>query len=452
MFFKPEYILILGFTIIVDYFAAIWIEQETDAKRKQLFLILSLVANLGVLAAFKYYNFFNKNLSLATHYFGYKNPLLFLKIALPLGLSFHTFQAMSYTIEVYRGNYKAERHFGLYALYVMFYPQLVAGPIERPQQVLPQLKTPHRFEYDKVVSGLRLMLWGMFKKVVIADQISTAIDPIFDHPSRNTGVSVWMAVVLFTFQIYYDFSGYSDIAVGSARVMGINLMRNFNHPYRAKSITEFWRRWHMSFSSWIRDYLYIPLGGNKVKPERMYLNLMIVFVAVGLWHGAKWPMIVYGFVNGIYVVFGLITQNIRKKIWSFTGIPKLASVNTFFQVATTFFLVCVARVLFRSECMLQVRQLYGKMLHLPTELNKVYQHKIAFANLLPDASNYPILIAIALWIGFASCIHRIQEKWNINDLLYSMPRTVRWASYLLILITIFLYGATNNQHFIYFQF
>lgn len=452
MFFKPEYILILGFTIIVDYFAAIWIEQETDAKRKQLFLILSLVANLGVLAAFKYYNFFNKNLSIATHYFGYKNPLLFLKIALPLGLSFHTFQAMSYTIEVYRGNYKAERHFGLYALYVMFYPQLVAGPIERPQQVLPQLKTPHRFEYDKVVSGLRLMLWGMFKKVVIADQISTAIDPIFDHPSRNTGVSVWMAVVLFTFQIYYDFSGYSDIAVGSARVMGINLMRNFNHPYRAKSITEFWRRWHMSFSSWIRDYLYIPLGGNKVKPERMYLNLMIVFVAVGLWHGAKWPMIAYGFVNGIYVVFGLITQNIRKKIWSFTGIPKLASVNTFFQVATTFFLVCVARVLFRSECMLQSHQIYSKMIKAFIELKYVYQSRLHILSLFPKKEFWPIWIAILCWILFASSIHRIQELTNINKLFHTIPQFLRWLIYLFLIAVIFMYGQTKNNNFIYFQF
>jgi alginate O-acetyltransferase complex protein AlgI len=286
MAFRPVYILILAFTIVIDYYAGILIEQSKP-ERKKAFLIMSIVGNLGVLAIFKYYNFFA---SIFNTHFDTHSPLL--NILLPIGLSFHTFQAMSYTFEVYRGNQKAERHFGIYALYVMFYPQLVAGPIERPQNILHQFHVRHKFDYELAKSGLLLMAWGMFKKVVIADRLALFVNEVFDHPSDYSGPSVITAALFFSFQIFCDFSGYSDIAIGSARVMGFTLMTNFDRPYASASISEFWRRWHISLSTWFRDYLYIPLGGNRVSKPRAYLNLFIVFLVSGLWHGANWNYII----------------------------------------------------------------------------------------------------------------------------------------------------------------
>jgi alginate O-acetyltransferase complex protein AlgI len=276
-YFKPIYILILGFTIIIDYYAGIYIEQSEGKKRK-FYLTLSLIANIGVLAVFKYYNFLNLNLTWLLEGFSLKNPVSFLSIALPVGLSFHTFQAMSYTIEVYRGNQKAEHHFGIYALYVMFYPQLVAGPIERPQNVLHQFYEKHDFDYQRVTDGLKLMAWGMFKKVVISDRLAVMVSQVYNDPYQQTGVPLLVGTICFSIQIFCDFSGYSDIALGSAEVMGFRLMKNFDRPYYAKTISEFWKRWHISLSTWFRDYLYISLGGNRVSKWRREYNLFIVFL------------------------------------------------------------------------------------------------------------------------------------------------------------------------------
>jgi len=248
MFFKPIYILILLFTIVIDYCAGILIESAA-VKHKKTFLISSLIANIGVLVIFKYYNFINDNVSVLTAFFHGNFSFPYLKILLPIGLSFHTFQAMSYTIEVYRGNQKAEKHFGIYALYVMFYPQLVAGPIERPQNILHQLHEKKDFDYERIFSGLKQMLWGFFKKLVIADRLSLYVNSVYNNHEMHSGISLGLASVFFSFQIYADFSGYSDIALGSARVMGINLMNNFNFPFISRNISEFWRRWHVSLSS-----------------------------------------------------------------------------------------------------------------------------------------------------------------------------------------------------------
>ena len=313
MAFVPIYIFILGFTIVIDYFAGIFIEGSAG-KRKKLYLICSLIANIGVLSIFKYYNFINENLSFLTLKFGYTNLLPTLKILLPIGLSFHTFQAMSYTIEVYRGNQKAERHFGIYSLYVMFYPQLVAGPIERPQNILFQFHKKIDFDYQKMVSGLTIILWGFFKKLVVADRLSTYVNPIFNNPEFHNGTSVVIASFFFAVQIYCDFSGYSDMAIGTARVMGFDLINNFNRPYFSKSIKEFWGRWHISLSTWFRDYLYIPLGGSRGTKFRRSLNLLIVFIISGIWHGANWTFILWGASHGCYRIIGLHTEKFRKKI------------------------------------------------------------------------------------------------------------------------------------------
>ncbi len=352
--FKPIYILILLVTIVVDYFAGIWI-AKTEGKKRKWLLILSLISNIGFLAFFKYWNFLNNNLTILLGLVGIQNPLPDYALELPIGLSFHTFQAMSYTIEVYRKNQKPEKDFVIYSLYVMFYPQLVAGPIERPQNLLPQFHTNIKYNFENLKAGLMMMAWGLFKKVVIADRLSVMVDYCYDNPTSFSGLTLLVATIFFAFQIYCDFSGYSDIAIGAARTMGFKLMTNFDAPYLSKSISEFWRRWHISLSTWFKDYLYIPLGGNRVGEMRLYVNYLIVFTVSGLWHGAAWTFIIWGFLHGFYLVFAII----RKKYFSikFPEIPLLS-------VITTFVLVTVAWVFFRAKGLGNARVILTKIITL----------------------------------------------------------------------------------------
>ena len=348
MAFLPIYILILGFTIVIDYFAGIYIEN-TEGSKRRLYLIISLIANIGVLAVFKYFNFLNDNLSLLLNSVGYHNSIPNLSILLPIGLSFHTFQAMSYTIEVYRGNQKAERHFGIYALYVMFYPQLVAGPIERPQNILHQFYEKHKFDYKQVTDGLKLMAWGLFKKVVIADRLASTVNRVYDNPTDFEGLALIVATVFFAIQIYCDFSGYSDIAIGSAQVMGYKLMKNFDRPYFSKSISEFWKRWHISLSTWFRDYLYISLGGNRVSKGRLYFNLMVTFLISGLWHGANWTYVIWGGLNGLYLVIELWISKPLSKLVEFLKLNRFPFLLNFIKTGFTFSLICLTWVFFRAK-------------------------------------------------------------------------------------------------------
>ena len=293
MVFVPKYIFILFFLIIIDYVAGLMIEQARGWRRKTL-LVASLVANIGMLSFFKYFNFAETEADRLCAFFGTGFHPAYLNVVLPIGLSFHTFQSMSYTIEVYRGKCRAERHLGIYALYVLFYPQMVAGPIERPQNLLPQFHAPVKFNPVNIFEGFELMLWGLFKKSVIADNLALLVDPAYNDPKAHVGWPMVLATYAFAFQIYCDFSGYTDIARGAARVLGYNLMLNFDRPYHAQSIIEFWRRWHISLSTWFRDYLYIPMGGNRVGKWRHYFNVLVVFLVSGLWHGASWAFVVWG--------------------------------------------------------------------------------------------------------------------------------------------------------------
>jgi D-alanyl-lipoteichoic acid acyltransferase DltB (MBOAT superfamily) len=299
MTFVPVYILILGFTIVIDYFAGLLI--EASSKHKRTWLTISIIANVGILVFYKYFNFLLGNIEpLITHLVPhYKVP--YINIILPIGLSFHTFQAMSYTIEVYRGNQKPERNFVTYALYVMYYPQLVAGPIERPQNMLHQFHDFKEYKWDNVKEGLARMVWGFFKKVVIADRIAIEVDYAFANHQSLSSWSLAVAAMFYSFQIYCDFSGYSDIALGASKLMGITLMENFNEPYKAKNISEFWMRWHISLSSWFRDYVYIPLGGNRRGEARRRINVFLVFLLSGLWHGANWTFVAWGSLHGALV-------------------------------------------------------------------------------------------------------------------------------------------------------
>lgn len=436
MAFVPIYILILAFTIVIDYVAGIYIEKAAGKQRK-LLLVCSLVANIGVLAVFKYYNFINDNISVLAETLHLHNNIPYLKMLLPIGLSFHTFQAMSYTIEVYRGNQKAERHFGIYSLYVMFYPQLVAGPIERPQNILPQFHVEHKFSYFNVVEGLKQMVWGFFKKLVVADRLSIYVDTVFPNPELHNGSTVVISAVFFAIQIYCDFSGYSDIAIGAARTMGFRLMTNFKIPYFSKSISEFWSKWHISLSTWFRDYLYIPLGGNRISTSRTYLNLFIVFMISGLWHGASWNFIIWGFLHGAYQVIGLTIKPIL------TGFEKHLSKFilhfwNFIKGSIIFSLVTFAWIFFRAhtihDAFLMIENLksFGEKPFLGNGINQFGHCLIAIA----------LLLTIEYFMAFKPEV----------KLFGSSNTVVRWASVVGLLFIIMIFGVFNGGQFIYFQF
>jgi alginate O-acetyltransferase complex protein AlgI len=442
MAFVPIYILILGFTIVIDYFAGLWIESARGKKRRML-LMASIVANVGILAFFKYYNFFNHNIDAIANWWGSQTPLPFLTILLPIGLSFHTFQAMSYTIEVFRGNQTAERHFGIYALYVMFYPQLVAGPIERPQNMLHQFHEEKRFDYQNLFTGLKMILWGLFKKVVIADRFAFMVDEVYKNPTAYNGFTLVTATILFALQIYCDFSGYSDIALGTARVMGFKLMTNFRQPYFSKSISEFWSRWHISLSTWFKDYVYIPLGGNRVSTPRWYFNLLFVFTISGLWHGANWTFIVWGALNGIF----LIVENICRRSLPAGGFPR------FLGIGFTFTLVCICWIFFRAS---SVQDAW----YIVTHLGSAAANGRYFSLQTPDLHGLPgTYLGLPLW-KFSLSITLIPLLLIADHLIATgraqkfsrQPTYITWPAYILLVLLILFCGTFDTRQFIYFQF
>ena len=293
MAFIPSYILILIVTILIDYFAGIYLERVEDQRKKKILLWVSIFSTCTVLFIFKYFDFFTGSFVGLAELFGWHLPHPVISIILPIGLSFHTFQSLSYVVEVYRGNQKAEHNFIVYATYVMFFPQLVAGPIERPQNLLHQFWERHVFRYTEVTAGLKRMAWGFFKKLVVADRLALYVNDVYSAPRNFNGLQLTLATFFFAYQIYCDFSGYTDIALGTAQVLGFRLMENFDTPYYSRSISEFWHRWHISLSTWFRDYLYIPLGGSRVSKRRHILNLLITFTISGLWHGANWTYVLW---------------------------------------------------------------------------------------------------------------------------------------------------------------
>jgi alginate O-acetyltransferase complex protein AlgI len=442
--FIPAYILILFFTIVIDYIAGIVIADAEGQKRK-LFLLISIVANVGVLMVFKYYNFFTENInSLITSQGVTTYSLPYLSLILPIGLSFHTFQAMSYTIEVYRGNQKPEKHFGIYALYVMFYPQLVAGPIERPQNVIHQFHEQKYFSPSNLVEGLKLILWGLFKKVVIADRLSLLVNEVYNHPNDYQGLTFVVATIFFAFQIYCDFSGYSSIAIGSARVMGYNLMQNFNMPYLATSIKEFWQRWHISLSTWFRDYVYIPLGGNRVGKWRWYYNIFITFLLSGIWHGANWTYVIWGSLHGVYFIVGSIffSKKMFDRIES--KVPKIFL--TLIQRLVIFIVVSFAWIFFRSNSIADSILVVRSILDFSQ-----YNFSQLSLHLVPEEKDSVYSIDIALswfWIFVLIISELIFNQYSFQHL----KRPIRWAFYIGGMLAILLFGVYDNSQFIYFQF
>ena len=355
-----------------------------------------------------------------------------LKILLPIGLSFHTFQAMSYTIEVYYGRQKAERHLGIYALYVMFYPQLVAGPIERPQNLLHQFRRPHRFKADRAAAGLRLMLWGFFKKLVVADRMAPVVDAVFNRPASYGPGMMLLATYCFAFQIYCDFSGYSDIARGAAKVMGFRLMENFDRPYAAASVGEFWRRWHISLSTWFRDYLYIPLGGNRVRLPRWCFNVLVVFLVSGLWHGASWTFVVWGLLHGLYLVGSRLTGPAREQAARATGLANHPGLLRAWRVLVTFHLVAFAWIFFRANSVADALFIAGRIVTGPFG-------GVPKAGLVTLA-NAPFN-AFDLWLAaglivLMEVIEWARRRHPESRLLADRPVWLRWPAYYAMILLI----------------
>lgn len=436
MAFVPIYILILGFTIVIDYLAGIYIENEHNPRRRKMLLAASLVTNIGILVVFKYFNFLNLNVNILCNKFNYHNPIPYLSILLPIGLSFHTFQAMSYTIEVYRGNQKAERHFGIYSLYVMFYPQLVAGPIERPQNILPQLHKKHEFSYDLMQSGLKMMLWGFFKKLVIADRLSIFVNSVYNNPDMHNGTTIVIASFFFAIQIYCDFSGYTDIAIGCARTMGFDLMKNFDRPYFASNIQDFWRRWHISLSTWFRDYVYFPLGGSKVSRSRTCINLFIIFLLSGIWHGANYTYIIWGMLHGLYSVTYILIKPYLPK----TPENKVAAaLMRMGNIALTLSLVTFAWIFFRAAS-----------IHDAFALIRNLRSFGATPFIGDGVSNFAqSVLAILLLFILEYKIEYYPHKFNF----FSSPNIVlRWGALAFTILWIIVFGVFNGSQFIYFQF
>ena len=447
MAFIPIYILILFGLILVDYFAGLAIENSQGIKKRKFILVLSIISNIGILAVFKYYNFFIDNISdLCTYFEIDQLPFKYLTVLLPVGLSFHTFQSMSYTIEVFRKNQKAERNIFTYALYVMFFPQLVAGPIERPQNLLMQLKLNHDIDYTRIIDGLKQMLWGFFKKIVIADRLGALVKQGYGNIDYHDGPSLLIYTYLFAFQIYCDFSGYSDIAIGASKILGIKLSDNFRTPYLSQTIKEFWHRWHISLASWFRDYLYIPLGGNQVKRWRWFYNITIVFLLSGFWHGANWTFIVWGALHAAYMICGhFYNKYIFPRFYPIANKKSFkARIRSTVNVFITFNLVSFAWIFFRAKDIGSAADIILKI-----TLFRDYDSKLSLTMLrVNDASS--IFVTISLLILFLlsdSFMDKIskQQKFFGN-------RKVSFAVYATILAFILIFGHFTDTNFIYYQF
>ena len=450
MFFVPLYVLILAGTILVDYVAGLLIEKA-EGRRRRMFLVVSIVANVGVLFFFKYFNFFTSSVDVVLTRMGLPHWMPALRILLPIGLSFHTFQSMSYTIEVYRGAQKAERNLGIFALYVMFYPQLVAGPIERPQNLLEQFHTEQRFEYQRVADGVKLMAWGFVKKMIVADRIALMVGPIYDHPEKASPLALLVATVFFAYQIYCDFSGYSDIALGSAQVMGFKLMKNFDSPYASRSIGEFWRRWHISLSTWFRDYVYVPLGGNRVSVAKNCRNLMIVFVLSGLWHGANWTFVIWGALHGTFLVVSRLTQGARERRKAGAAEPKL---RVAFQILTTFSLVCLTWVFFRAKDVTDAFTILKGIAHVPLTLRpSAVKGAVVELTAMTGIGAFAFVISLASIAGLEIVQYYQRKHGSLRELLGAKPAWVRWGAYAFALAVLLVFSQTSRAStFIYFQF
>ena len=431
MNWKPVYALLILTSTVLTYLCGLLVERfQSDKRKKKLFLTLSLLINFSILFIFKYYNFINDSVWEVMSSLGIQWSVPNFDLLLPVGISFYTFQAVGYTIDVYRGTIPAEKNFFTYALFVSFFPQLVAGPIERATNLLPQFHKEHTLEYDNVSEGFKQMLWGFFMKLCVADRLSEYVDAVYNNVDQHNGTSLLLATIFFTFQIYCDFGGYSNIAIGAAKIMGYNLMENFHRPYFSLSVKEFWKRWHISLSTWFMDYVYIPLGGSRVKYGRHLANLMITFLVSGIWHGANWTFVLWGALHGAFLI---IDNVFRKYIYQ----PKNETLPArLFSMALCFVLAAFAWIFFRANNVHDAFTVVGKIL---TERGPLFND---IMTMIFGGTSLMVLIFKDLKDEF---------KWNVH-FMHSNNLVVRCVCVILLLSYIMQMAAFEGGQFIYFQF
>ena len=431
-----KFLFLLIFSTALDYYTGIKISESKEVKSKQFWLTLSILINVGFLGFFKYYNFFVSSFVEAISHIGIHINTWTLKVILPVGISFYTFHGLSYVIDIYRGKVKPVRNFVDYSVFVSFFPLLVAGPIERATHLLPQIQSKRTFNFNNAADGLRQMLWGFFKKIVIADQCASYTTAIFNNQHAYSGSDLLMGALFFSFQIYCDFSGYSDIALGTARLFGLELLRNFAFPYFSRDVAEFWRRWHISLSSWFRDYLYIPLGGSKGSTWNKIRNVLIVFVVSGFWHGANWTFIFWGLLNAIFIMPSIIFKTNRNNLDIVAEDRNFPSLKELISMGITFSLIAFAWIFFRSQNLTDafgyVSHIFSRSLFtIPTMKPRILITLI-------------FLFLIIEWIGR-------RQQYALANFELKSPKIFRWTVYYGIVLLIF-YFAGSEQPFIYFQF
>jgi alginate O-acetyltransferase complex protein AlgI len=435
-----RFLLLMITSASVDFFVGIKLKNQDNTSKRKILLIASLIVNLGILGFFKYFNFFVSNFVEAFSFFGIRLDINTLKVVLPVGISFYTFQALSYTIDVYRKKLEPTLSVIEYFAYISFFPQLVAGPIERATNLLPQFYNKRKFEYHKSIDGLRQILWGLFKKIVIADNASEYVNSIFGNYSEHSGSTLAFAAVLFAFQIYCDFSGYSDIAIGTARLFGFSLMRNFAFPYFSRDIAEFWRRWHISLSTWFRDYLYIPLGGSKGSINTKIRNTMIIFIVSGFWHGANWTFIVWGALNALYFIPLLLRDKNRIHIDIVAKGQILPSFREFTSIVFTFSMTTFAWIFFRSTSIEDAFRF----------INQIFSSSFfTIPYYIWTSKNVLFLIIIIMFILLEW--NGREHQYATQNLGLNWKKVFRLSYYYVILLLIFYFGG-KEQQFIYFQF
>ncbi len=428
---KPEYIFLLLISTLTDYILAQKIEQTEDVKKRRIYLIISIAVNLGILFGFKYFSFFDRNIHRFLAHYNLFHGSTFEDILLPIGISFYTFQTISYTIDVFKKKIKAETDFIKFALFVSFFPQLVAGPIERAEHMIPQFERKTFWDYKRITNGLKLMFWGFFQKIVIADSMAHFVDYMYNNPSGFHNIQVILITFFFAIQIYGDFSGYTDIARGTAKIMGYDLSINFRSPYFAHSFNEFWQRWHISLSTWFRDYLYIPLGGNRVKSKfRHAFNVMTTFVLSGFWHGASWTFLIWGGLHGTYYLVELYLKKY------FPVKTKSLLVNIF-KTGLVFMFVNLAWIFFRAKSVTIAWTLIKNIFN--------FNHVGINLNQAEIARN---LFLISVLFG----VHILERKKDIISYVSEQNTVVRWSVYYLFSILFLIFGNFGLNEFIYFQF
>lgn len=439
----PRYIFLIIFSTLVAYFSSYMMSRKDSLRYRKPFLIMSFVTDIGILVFYKYYNFLLDNVINFFGFFDVTIEPMHHFYDLPIGLSFYTFQSLSYVVDVYRGNMKVEKHLGKFALYISYFPQLVAGPIERASALLPQFTKRTSPKYTYFREGVVLILWGYFKKVVIADRIGYYVTIVFGSPTEHHGMVSLLAILFFSIQIYCDFSGYTDIAKGSSLLFGIKLMENFRQPFFSINTKDLISRWHISLSQWFRDYLYFPLGGSQAKAPRIFLNLFIVWSLTGLWHGANWTYVVTAQLNCLFLILGIVTLSVRRKMLTSIGINYESKPMVAFDILITFLMGSFAMTFFRSKSIQDGLTIITNVFHINID-------NILNANVFPDVKDFHVALASIVLLFI---LEYILEKYGYMNFMYKMlPRFVRYILIVLLLVSIMLLWFYNHNEFIYFQF